>query len=147
MAGLPCRSWMPPCHPILAAARLQPSLDLLELTKRPGCCLGTEIAGVKHLNAGLMIALERRHGARASRGRSIGRGAEPQAQMIRVHRCRRGIRHCVEGIRLRGGAGRGGEDKKLAAENPTKLLTAPTLLIGHDIALIPGHPKRPRRNL
>src|SRR6185369_1416228 len=94
-----------------------------------------------------MIALERRHGTRTSRGRGIGRVAKPQPEMVRVHRSRHGIRRCVEGIRLRGGAGRRSEDKKLAAENPTKLLTAPALLVGHDIALIPGHPKGPRRNL
>src|SRR5678816_1326274 len=133
--------------PPYPGSRTALALGGLELTERPGCCLGTEIAGVKHLNAGLMIALERRHSARTSRGRGIGRVAEPQAQMVRVHRCRRGIRHRVEGIRLRGGAGRRGKDKEPAAENPTKLLAAPTLLVGHDIALIPGHPKRPRRNL
>src|SRR5215475_1242172 len=123
-------------------------LDLLELSERSVCRLGTEIAGIQHLNAGLMIILERRQGARTSRVRSVGRVAEPQPEMVRVHRCRHRIRRCVNArIGLRGSASRRGEDKELAAENPKKLLTATSIRVGHDIALIPGHPKRPRWSL
>ena len=53
----------------------------LELVERPGCRLDTEIAGVEHLNAGLMIALERRQRTRTSGSFGIRSVAEPQAQV------------------------------------------------------------------
>src|SRR5690348_8790665 len=114
--GLPQRvaqSWgvevLPLCTPSFAVPprlrrRHGVAVGRLELAERPAGCLGTEIAGVKHLNAGLMISLEGRLRARASGGRGIGSVAEPKAQMVGMHRCRRGIRQCVEGIGLRGGA-------------------------------------------
>src|SRR5919112_4009500 len=58
------------------------------LLDRPqGAVQGTEVAGAKRLDARLVATtIERRDGSRAASSRGFLRGAEPQPDMVSVHR-------------------------------------------------------------
>ena len=127
---------------------MQIAVGSFQFTERTILSLGTEIARVQYLDAGLMIAVEGRHIARTSRRYGIGCVAEPQPEMVHLHRRRDGIRQRVNaGMRLWGSTSRRSEDEGLAAEYAKKLLTTTPAFIGVDIALVPGHRKRRRWDL
>src|SRR6266542_606081 len=73
----------------------------LELPERAILCLDTEVAGVQHLDASLVITVEGRRGVRASGGHGVGRVTEPHPEMVHVHRRGCGIRRRIDaGVRL-----------------------------------------------
>src|SRR5215467_10809117 len=129
---------------------LPPSLgviQLIELRERAVFCVETEIAGVQNLDAGYVIAIERRL-SRASGVAAVCWISEPQPQVVHVHGRRGRIGHCVDsGVRLSSGPTRGREHESLAAKDAGELRTATPALIGVDVALIPGHAERARRDL
>mgnify|MGYP006915195241 CR=1 FL=1 len=63
----------------------QPSLSR-NLQQWPGQI--AELPGTEDLNAGVMRAIERRHGGSTARGSGNGRRVEPDAYMVHLHRRR-----------------------------------------------------------
>src|SRR5262249_9411115 len=141
-------SQSPPRVPIsaLLCSSQTPDLLLLQLPKWPG--IVREISGVQHLDAGDVIAVEGRRAVSASCRGTIRRVTEPHTEMVGVDRRGHGIRHRIDArVRLRRRVDRLRDDKCLAAEDPHKLSTSTSVLVGVDITLIPGQAKGPRWDL
>src|SRR3954471_1678073 len=104
-----------------------------------------EVAGVEHLNAGVVVAVERRHIGRASGVGGVERRVEPQAEMEGVDRIRDrvlvriGKRTAVDDRR---GDAALRDDERLFVEAADKTRMALAVLIGLDVALVPRQPER-----
>src|SRR5258706_9690226 len=88
-----------------------------------------EVGGVQHLDAGGVVAVERRLTAAAPRRRGLGGRIEPDAEMEQVDGSGRRVRARVGGMHDRGGAGTRSHDERFVAEDPGEPAVADAVLI------------------
>src|SRR5207237_5438067 len=103
-----------------------------------------KVAGVEHLNAGVMRAVERRYRGGATGFSCVSRIIEPHAEVVHLNRIEgrvdAGVRErSAEHNGRRRGAGSVG--KGFDAENSDELLAAFAVLVGLDIVRMPGKAK------
>jgi TolB-like protein len=114
--------------------------------KPQGPLVVVEVRRVQDLNAGVVLAIERRHPAGAAvMLRVVGR-VEPKAQMVGLYRRSRRVLCCIREWRIvedeRCLRDTGGNDECLDAEAPPKVLECIAIIVGFDVPLIPRQPKR-----
>ncbi len=135
-------------HPEVVPTYGKRTWPLFELPQRASVI--REVRGVQHLNPRVVLAVEGRHRSRAPGILSVRERVEPQAQMIHLEWSRGGIHARIrerarEDQRSRSAVRCDGE--RLDAEDSPDVLKRVAILIGLDVSLIPGHPKRRLRSL
>src|SRR5437016_4701222 len=108
------------------------------------------VAGIEHLDARVVLAIERRHRPWASRLGGVVWGVEPQPEMEGMHRPRLGVRIGIRNravVEHRCGGLAWRHNEGLLIEAPRKISHPVAMVIRLNIALVPGQAEGSLRDL
>jgi hypothetical protein len=107
--------------------------------------VGRVIAGIQDLNPGIVLAVKRRNRRGTTRCLGRRRRAKPKAEVVHLYRVERRVQARIRKRSIehdRGWCAARRHCKRLNAEAANELPVASSILVGFDVALVPGDSKR-----